>query len=76
MDDDESDENARANKARRGSPFLVSKEVAKLLRIRPQTLAKMRMTGRGPKFRKEGNFVRYHIADVERWLKAHPCDDE
>ncbi len=72
MDDDD---NRRADKARHGSPFLVPKEVARLLRIKPQTLAKMRMDHRGPRFRRDGKFVRYHIADVEAWLKEHPHED-
>lgn len=68
------DDDIRAMTARRGSPYLVTKEVAAYLRIKVQTLAKMRSQNRGPKFRKDGRFVRYHIADVEAWLKDNPHD--
>jgi len=54
---------------RHSSPLLVPKEVATYLRIRLQTLSKMRVENRGPEFRKAGRFVRYHIEDVESWLK-------
>jgi hypothetical protein len=57
----------RALMARRGSPFLATKEAAYYLRLSPRTLEKMRMKDRGPRFRKHGRYVRYHIDDLESW---------
>lgn len=64
MDDDDS---VRAQRARRASPFLDTKQAAHYLGLRPKTLANMRWHGIGPAFRKHGRFVRYHIADLDRW---------
>lgn len=56
-------------------------EVAKMLKIRPQTLRKMRMRGLGPKFfiRKEmtGKYhqVRYDRAEVEKWMRTLGNDE-
>lgn len=72
MDDHHDDDCRRAEKARGGSPYLLSKEAARYLRVEPQTLAKMRMQKRGPKYDKRGRFIRYHIADLDAWLKERP----
>jgi hypothetical protein len=74
MTEDEDRDNRRARQARRGSPLLKSKEAAEYLRINDQSLARMRMDGRGPKFERRGRFLRYHIADLEAWLKDNPDD--
>lgn len=72
-DNDNEDDNKRADKARGGgSPYLVPKEAAKYLRIRPQTLAKMRMQKRGPRYRKDGRVIRYHIRALDAWLTEKP----
>ncbi len=57
----------RASSARKGSPFLATKEAAYYLRLAPCTLEKMRIENRGPSFRKHGRYVRYHIDDLESW---------
>jgi hypothetical protein len=54
-------------KTRNGSPFLDPREAAAYLRLSPKTLMKMRTQGRGPRYRKHGRYVRYHIADLEGW---------
>ncbi|TJW28170.1 MAG: DNA-binding protein, partial [Mesorhizobium sp.] len=33
---------------------------------------KMRLKGGGPKFRKHGRYVRYHIDELDHWSKGHP----
>lgn len=72
-DEDDDDENSkRAAKARRGSPYLIPKEAAKYLRVEPQTLAKMRLRKRGPLYHQHGRLIRYHIADLDAWLKEQP----
>jgi predicted DNA-binding transcriptional regulator AlpA len=43
-------------------------EVARRLRRPKNWLAKLRITGGGPKFLKIGGAVRYRHSDVEAWL--------
>jgi len=68
MDDDDI---ARAQRARKASPFLGPKQAAFYLGLAPQTLANMRSAGTGPRYRKHGHIVRYHIDDLDRWSCAH-----
>ncbi|OCC24621.1 hypothetical protein MB02_03795 [Croceicoccus estronivorus] len=56
-----------AREARAGSPFLNTKQAAAWLSLSARTLEKMRVRGRGPRYRKHGGVVRYHIADLESW---------
>lgn len=64
MDDDEI---TRAAKAKKGSPFLNTAQAAFYVGLSRRTLEKMRLTGDGPRFRKHGRFVRYHIDDLDAW---------
>ena len=64
------DENARAELARRGSPFLNTAQAAHYVGLSHRTLEKFRTTGRGPAYRKHGRYVRYHIADLDVWSKG------
>lgn len=70
MDDDA----ARAARAKRGSPFLNTDQAAFYIGLSSRTLEKMRGTGRGPKFRRHGRHVRYHIADLDGWSDAGSGD--
>jgi excisionase family DNA binding protein len=65
--DDEAD---RAAKARKGSPFLSTAQAAHYIGLSPRTLERMRRTGRGPRFRKHGRYVRYHIAELDAWSES------
>ncbi len=65
------DINIRATRAKKGCPLLSTKEAAFYLGLKPQTLIKMRMVRRGPKYRKHGRHVFYHIDDLEEWSKGH-----
>lgn len=47
--------------------LLRSQEAADYLGLGQSTLAKLRLTGGGPVFRKLGRSVRYHPDDLERW---------
>ena len=67
MDDDI----ARAADAKKGSPFLTTDQAARYVGLSRQALEKMRRQGRGPRFRKHGRYVRYHIADLDEWSNAH-----
>ena len=70
MDDTAQDSAIRAAKAKKGSPFLTTKEAAFFLGLKPHTLVKMRMHARGPAHRRHGRYVFYHIDDLESWSKA------
>ena len=70
MDDMAQDTVLRAAKARKGSPFLTTKEAAFFLGLKPHTLVKMRMKKRGPSHRHHGRYIFYHIDDLETWSKA------
>lgn len=53
--------------AKKGSPFLTTEQAAHYLGLSRQALEKMRQQGRGPRYRKHGRYVRYHIADLDSW---------
>lgn len=56
--------------AKKGSPFLTTEHAARYLGLSRQALEKMRRQGRGPRYRKHGRYVRYHIADLDRWSES------
>jgi excisionase family DNA binding protein len=64
------DDQSRASEAKKGSPFLTTREAAHYLSLSYRTLEKMRLTGHGPRFRKHGRYVRYHIADLDDWSEG------
>ncbi|UCI32119.1 helix-turn-helix transcriptional regulator [Mesorhizobium sp. B4-1-4] len=66
------DENERAARAKKGSPFLNTAQAAFYIGLSQRTLEKMRLTGAGPKFRKHGRYVRYHIDELDEWSKGRP----
>ncbi|EAT08822.1 hypothetical protein SKA58_16628 [Sphingomonas sp. SKA58] len=68
MDDDEIQ---RANRAKRGSPFLNTDQAAAYLKISARTLKRLRRMGKGPVFRRHSRFVQYHIDDLENWSSDH-----
>ena len=49
---------------------LTASEAAKALRLAPSTLAKLRLSGNGPKYCKLGRRVVYRSADLETWLES------
>ena len=49
--------------------MLDSKQLAELLNLSEITIARLRLTGRGPRFCKIGRAVRYRRSDVEKWLE-------
>ena len=67
---DNDDAAQRAAEARKGSPFLASKEAAFYLGLRPHTLILMRRRSTGPKFRRHGRHIKYHIDDLDAWSKG------
>lgn len=55
-------------------PFLTTKEAARFLRLKPNTLEKLRVYGGGPIYRKHGRHVRYHIDDLNDWSNLRKKD--
>lgn len=64
------DENERAARAKKGSPFLNTAQAAFYIGLSQRTLEKMRTQRLGPKFRKHGRYVRYHIDELDEWSKG------
>ncbi len=51
--------------------FVTTIEAAEYLGLKPNTLAKMRVYGTGPEYRKHGRYVRYHIDELNHWSESH-----
>ncbi|MCP4181811.1 MAG: helix-turn-helix domain-containing protein [Hyphomicrobiales bacterium] len=47
--------------------FLNAKQAAEWLGLKPNTLAKMRVYGNGPAYRKHGQRVLYSQKDLQEW---------
>ncbi|MGQ2929817.1 MAG: helix-turn-helix transcriptional regulator [Sphingopyxis sp.] len=58
---------ARAAKARSGMPFLNPEQTAFYLGLTTRTLQEYRSNGTGPRYRRHGRFIRYHIDDIDAW---------
>ena len=67
---DEDDAIRRAARARKGSPFLNTAQAAHYIGLADRTLETMRTEGTGPRFRRHGRFVRYHIDDLDAWSEG------
>lgn len=61
------DENERANRAKRGSPFLNTDQAAAYLKLSSRLLKRLRKEDTGPVFRRHGGRVYYHIDDLNAW---------
>ncbi len=59
--------------SRKGSPFLNTPQAAHYLGLSRKTLEKLRVIGGGPRFRRHGHHVVYHIDDLDAWSeeRAH-----
>jgi hypothetical protein len=53
------------------SPYCKVREAAAFLRLRPRTLDNFRWRGIGPKYRKHGGQVVYHIQDLIDWSQSN-----
>ncbi len=56
--------------------LLDEKELSRLLRVSIGTLRFWRAIGRGPRYRKVGQLVRYAPSDVQAWLDSRPIGGE
>ncbi len=56
--------------------LLDEKQLSRLLRVSIGTLRFWRAIGRGPRYRKVGQLVRYAPSDVTEWLNTRPTGGE
>jgi predicted DNA-binding transcriptional regulator AlpA len=56
--------------------LLDEKELSRLLRVSIGTLRFWRTIGRGPRYRKVGQRVRYAPSDIQEWLSRRPSGGE
>ncbi|WP_395336820.1 helix-turn-helix domain-containing protein [Novosphingobium sp. BL-8H] len=68
---DSSDDIERAQRAKRGSPFLNTAQAAAYLGISIRLLLTLRRNGGGPIFRRHCRFIQYHIDDLNAWSEAN-----
>ncbi|MBB4632538.1 helix-turn-helix transcriptional regulator [Sphingosinicella soli] len=52
------------------SPFLNTRQAAHYLCVSVRHLERQRRCGAGPRFRRHGRFVFYHIDDIDSWSRA------
>lgn len=64
------DEIARAQRARKGSPFLNTEQAAFYLGLSARKMQQMRRAKSGPVFRRHSRYVRYHIDDLDAWSRG------
>ena len=51
--------------------FLTPEELARILRVRPTTLANWRCSARGPAYFRFEGVVCYRVGDVVAWMEEH-----
>ena len=56
--------------------LLDEREVARWIRVSVATLRYWRGEGKGPRYRKVGQLVRYAPSDVQDWLNTRPAGGE
>lgn len=64
------DEIERARRARKGNPYLVSKQAAAYLGVSASYLGQLRCKETGPNYRRHGKSYLYHIDDLIAWSNA------
>lgn len=60
------------------SPYLTTQEAAAYLRCSRSYLEKLRVSGKGPAFRKHGASAYYTVADLDEWSakqRAHSTSE-
>ena len=66
MDDDTS----RVDAARRGSPYLNTRQAAHFLKMSVRSLERLRTNGKGPTVRRHARMALYHIDDLAEWSRT------
>ena len=54
---------------------MATKDAARLLNVSHRTLEDWRLNGQGPRFRKWGRMVRYHLADLQSFADGSVFSD-
>jgi hypothetical protein len=60
----------RAERAKRGTPYLNTAQAAHYLGISVRTMERMRARKKGPTPRRHALMVLYHIDDLDAWSRA------
>lgn len=69
----DTDQHDRAERAKRGSPYLTTAQAAHYLGISERTLQRMRggkLKDPGPVPRRHARMVQYHIDDLDAWSRG------
>lgn len=53
-------------------PWLTTQAAAKYLGCHPDTLRRWRREGCGPLCNKRGKFIRYHVDELDNWIRSLP----
>lgn len=69
------DDIGRADRAKRGSPFLNTEQASAYLKLSARQLKRLRRAGKGPAFRRHSRYVQYHIEDLDSWSRAQSRKD-
>jgi len=64
------DDIQRAERAKRGSPYLNTAQAAHYLGISVRSMQRMRAKGEGPPPRRHARMVQYHIDDLQAWSRG------
>jgi len=59
----------------RGSPWLDTRGAAEYLKSTPGTLKTWRASGEGPRYHGRDRFVRYHVADLDAFMRGEARHD-
>lgn len=62
-------EQIRTEAFKKGRDYISSVVAAEYLGISNQTLKRWRVWGRGPRYQKISNEIRYYLADCDAWLE-------
>lgn len=60
----------RAERAKRGSPYLNTAQAAHYLGISAHTMERLRKKGTGPVARRHAWMIQYHIDDLDAWSRS------
>ena len=64
------DEISRAQRAKKGSPFLSTEQAVFYLGLSARKMQAMRRAATGPAFRRHSRYIRYHIDDLDAWSRG------
>ena len=68
--------NDDTNRTELPGPWLDTNEAAEYTRFSPNSLRTFRSKGRGPKYHKAGKAVRYHLDDLDAFVRGEARDGQ